>query len=95
MVSGDSPSHLYVNFFFLETPYVTWLGFSEIVHLTASDFQQIDSSCKILVNSKSLDSLFLIESTNKTKTKNKKKTKTKKQQQKKQRQQQKKNRAAD
>ena len=82
MVSGDSPSHLYVNFFFLETPYVTWLGFSEIVHLTASDFQQIDSSCKILVNSKSLDSFFLIESTNKTKTKTKKnqnkKTSTKK-----------------
>ena len=50
--------------------------------MTASDFQQIDSSCKILVNSKSLDSFFLIESTNKTKTKTKKnqnkKTSTKK-----------------
>ena len=44
--------------FFLETPYVTWQGFSEMVILTGSDFQRINVSRKNLLSLKSLEFFF-------------------------------------
>ena len=50
VVFGESPNHCYATFF-LEIPYVTLQGFSEMAHLTGPDFQRIKS----LFSSKSLD----------------------------------------
>ena len=49
---GESPNHCYATFF-LETPYVTLKGFSEMNHLTGPDFQRIKS----LFSSRFLDFL--------------------------------------
>ena len=57
MVFGESPNHCYATFF-LETPYVTWQGFSEMVILTGSDFQRINFSRKNLLSLKSLEFFF-------------------------------------
>lgn len=38
---GESPNHCYATFF-LETPHVTWQGFSEMAYLTGTDFQRIN-----------------------------------------------------
>ena len=59
MVFGESPNHCYATFF-LETPYVTWQGFSEMVILTGSDFQRINFSSKNLLSLKSLEFFFLL-----------------------------------
>ena len=59
MVFGESPNHCYATFF-LETPYVTWQGFSEMVILTGSDSQRINFSRKNLLSLKSLEFFFLL-----------------------------------
>ena len=68
MVFGESPNYCYATFF-LETPYVNWQGFSEMVILTGSDFQRVNFSCSNIVSSKSLEFFFLIVSKKKKKKK--------------------------